>query len=326
MTPLAGIFPTVLTPLTEAEDLDVPALEAQLAWLLSAGVHGLMLLGSIGESPFLGDGVRAELIRRTVAAAGDVPLLAGITCFGTRAALGQLEEAPRLGATAAVVALPSYFELSFADVHRHFAALGAAGLLPVLYYHYVPATRLALRPEEVAELLHLPGIAGAKESTFDVAEVEAHVALTRGASPSLLAGSELGYPALASAGVSGAISAGAVLMPKVAVALHEAVTSGDREQVRALEGALFETLAVVRAMSGSVRAARLGLERAMEKRLPVPQKVDTTLARMKAALAARGVPIAPTVARPLPPLDAAGEALARAAAEKMAAAEAAVTP
>ncbi len=300
---IRGILPTVLTPYDADERIDAAALDAQVRYLLDAGVHGLVLMGSIGESPYLNDADRETIIRTAVAAtAGNVPVLVGITAESTIVAAEQLDQAKRLGATAAIVCLPQYFNLKFDDVRRHFERLSQLSALPVLYYHYPAATRLALKPSQIAELLALPNMVGIKESSFDMLAIGEQMKLTAKHDRVFLSGSELNLCQFMDLGGHGAISVGAVIMPHTAVAMYEAYQAGDKQKAQELQSQMFETMPLVKDVTAPVFLARAAFLQAIKQGLDVPVGIEPTQARLKAALAARGVPIRPVVRSPLPPL------------------------
>ena len=116
---IRGVIPTVLTPYDENEQIDDVALRAQVQYLLDARVHGLLLMGSFGECPYLNDDDR-EIIIRTCAetAGGSLPIIVGITAPSTFVAAEQMRQAQRLGASAVMICLPQYFKLNFDDVKR----------------------------------------------------------------------------------------------------------------------------------------------------------------------------------------------------------------
>ncbi len=317
---LTGIFPTVLTPWDEHDRVDVAALEAQVEHFLAAGVHGLVVLGSIGESPLVSDAERDVIVETTVRAArGRVPVVVGITAHGTTLATAQVRRVGAQGAAAALVAMPAYYDLAFDDVRRHFEVLGALGACPILYYNYPPATRVTLTGEQLAQILLLPGVAGVKESVFDLAAIGEHAQRAReaGKDVSILTGSELDHLDVMRLGGHGAISAGAVAMPRTVVALHEAHLRGDAEAAKRLQNQVFEALPTITDLSGSVAAARLGLQSSLKSGRVPAGTVDTRVARLKLALSLRGVPIAPRVRAPLAPLSERDQAAVIAAFEKI---------
>lgn len=318
---LSGILPTVLTPWDAEDRVDTQALEAQVEHFLAAGVHGLVILGSIGESPLVTDAERDLVVETTVRAArGRVPVVVGLTAHGTRVAVEQVSRLAGQGAAAALVALPQYYDLSFEAVRAHYQAVAKAGC-PVLYYNYPAATRVSLSVEQLSELLCLPGMAGAKESLFDLVAIGEHITRTQAHDRAILTGSELDYLQVLALGGHGAISAGAVAMPRTVVALHDAWHRGDHEAAKKLQNQVFEALPTMAEVPGSVAAARLGLQSALKQGKVPPGSVDTPVARLKLALARRGLPIDPRVRAPLPALTPRDEAIVDAAMEKIRAIE-----
>ena len=101
---IRGIIPTVLTPFDENEQVDDVALRAQIQYLIDADVHGLVVMGSLGECPYLNDDDREIMIRTcadTVGAAGRaLPIIVGIAAPSTFVAVEQMRQARRLGAQA----------------------------------------------------------------------------------------------------------------------------------------------------------------------------------------------------------------------------------
>src|SRR5262245_49611809 len=104
---IRGIIPTILTPFDENEQVDEAALCAQVRYLVNAGVHGLVVMGSFGECPYLSDSDREIIIRScvdTVAASGrTIPVVAGVAAHSTFTASEQIRQAQRLGARAVIV-------------------------------------------------------------------------------------------------------------------------------------------------------------------------------------------------------------------------------
>lgn len=298
-----GVIPTVLTPYDESEQIDDVALRAQVQYLLEAGVHGLLLMGSFGECPYLNDEDREIVIRTCVETAGSsLPILVGITAQSTFVAAEQMRQARRLGASAVMVCLPQYFKLNFDDVKRHYLRLSEMNLLPIFYYHYPAVTGLDLKPNQIAELLTLPNVIGIKESTFDTLAIKRHISLTEEQSRIYLSGSELNFMQFMDLGGHGAVGAAALIMPRTAVAMVEAYQAGDRIKARELQSLLFETMPLAKRTGAPIALIRKAFLLALRQGLDVPLDIQPTQARLKAALARRGVPIKPFTRSPLPPL------------------------
>lgn len=111
-TPLRGIIPPMIAPLSSPDTLDVEGTERLTEHLIAGGVHGIFVLGSTGEGPSLSAEIQRQWIETTVAkAAGRVPILVGITdtCFADSLSLAKV--AADLGADAVVASAPCYFNI-----------------------------------------------------------------------------------------------------------------------------------------------------------------------------------------------------------------------
>ena len=95
-TPLTGVVPPVVTPLTPDRRLDVPSYERLINRLITAGVDGLFVLGSTGEVAFCTDEMRAQVLTEAVRIIdGRVPLLAGV--IDTQTARSFVTKVPEFG-------------------------------------------------------------------------------------------------------------------------------------------------------------------------------------------------------------------------------------
>src|SRR5208337_5365743 len=93
-----GVFPAMLTPMTPVEEVDFFKLESLVEYLIGAGVHGLIPLGSTGEFYALSPVERHDVLRAVVkAAAGRVPVVAGVNAGATREVVQYSREAEALG-------------------------------------------------------------------------------------------------------------------------------------------------------------------------------------------------------------------------------------
>jgi 4-hydroxy-tetrahydrodipicolinate synthase len=245
---------------------------------IDAGVHGLVVLGSNGENPYLTEEEKRQLIDITVdQTRGRVPVIAGTGCTGTDATIALTRHAREAGADAALVALPQFFRVGFEDVKRHYSRLIREAGLPILYYNFPAVTRLELTPAEIADLATLPGMVGAKQTIFDVEEIAELAKLTEQLPFSVLSGTTLNLPALIPRGIRGAIGVLPNLMPRETVALYHALRDGDEAKASELMASIGK---LARIMAAS----------------------PTAHAMFKEALRQMGHPIEPTVKDPLPPL------------------------
>ena len=235
--PLSGVLTALVTPFRDGrvdEDAFVRLVERQI----SAGVHGLVPVGTTGEASTLG---RDELRRVTelcvATAAGRVPVVAGCGSNSTAGAVELVRQAAEVGAAAALVVTPYYNRPSQEGLYAHFAAVAEAGGPPVLIYNVPSRTGVDISNDTVARLARLPGVAGIKDATGDLARAS----LMRRACPEdfvLLSGddgSALGYMAHGGRGV---ISVTSNLAPGPCAEQMAAALAGDFARALALQDRL----------------------------------------------------------------------------------------
>jgi len=231
-----GVYPVVFTPLATDGAIDVPALQKTVEFLIEKGVHGLLILGSNGESPFLTEAERRQVITATVEACGGrVPVVVGTTYMGTDQTLELGTFARKAGADALLSALPVYYPLEEEDVVDHYRILSERLEMPILYYNFPMATHLTLSPEQIHRLSTIPNIRGVKESIADLAELAGLVELTRDTSFDVLTGTSINFFFALQSGAHGVICPLANLIPETLVSLWDAFHEGDMKKAEELQ-------------------------------------------------------------------------------------------
>ena len=131
-----GVFAATVTPMTPGEEIDYPKLAAFTDYLIRAGLHGLIPLGSTGEFYALDPAERARVLEVTLeAAAGRVPVVAGANAGSTRDAAAFARQAEQLGCAGIMLAPPYYSLPRLDELFAHFRAVNSA----------VPTFRVRLR-------------------------------------------------------------------------------------------------------------------------------------------------------------------------------------
>ena len=236
MVNLEGIFPPIATPFTD-DELDVAALQANVARYMRTGLAGLLVLGSNGEAPLLDD---EEAFRAAAAARERVPsdrtLIVGAGEESTKRTIGAVKRAAKAGADAVLVRTPAYFkaQLSVDVFVRHYTEVADASPVPVLPYNVPSLTGVMLPAEVVARLAEHPNIPGVKDSSADLTQVADLVATTP---PSfrVLVGSAPTLYASVCVGASGAIVAAACVIPELVVELFQLARAGRHDEALALQ-------------------------------------------------------------------------------------------
>lgn len=221
-----GIIPPIPTFFTPDDTLDLPTLTRHVGWLTTAGVSGILVLGSNGEAAHLDDDERRQIIATTAALATtsteSVIVCAGTADLSTRGTIRRCKIAAEAGAQIAVVLPPFAYptQMNVATLYDHYIAVAEASPLPVVIYNMPANTaNLDLAAELVIRLSQHPNIVGLKDSSGNVTKM-AQVIMSARSDFTVLAGSGSYLIYSMAAGAKGAIAAVANLLPEVLVRLH----------------------------------------------------------------------------------------------------------
>ncbi|MEO0831294.1 MAG: 4-hydroxy-tetrahydrodipicolinate synthase, partial [Pseudomonadota bacterium] len=223
---LKGSLTAMVTPLKDGA-LDLPALEALIEWQMDSGTHGLVPVGTTGESPTLSHEEHERVVEVTVkTAAGRVPVVAGAGSNNTTEAVRFMKHAEKVGADAALVVTPYYNKPTQAGLIAHFTALHDCCELPIIIYNIPGRSVIDMSPETMGELAKLPRIIGVKDATGDVARVS-HQRETCGKDFIQLSGEDASAIGFNAQGGVGAISVTANVAPKLCAEFQAATLDGD---------------------------------------------------------------------------------------------------
>jgi 4-hydroxy-tetrahydrodipicolinate synthase len=246
--PLRGVVPPVCTPLDGSGEVDTASLARLVEHLVAGGVHGLFALGSSSEVAFLTDRQRA--LRTVVeAAAGRVPVLAGVIDMTTPRVLVHAEAARKAGADALVATAPFYARTHPREIALHFRTVRERAGLPLYAYDLPVSVHSKLSTALVRELAEDGTLAGLKDSSGDEGGLRRLIVALGGRdgradgpapSFSILTGSELTVDAALLAGADGVVPGLGNVDPAGYVRLYDAVRGGDldravREQERLIQ-------------------------------------------------------------------------------------------
>ena len=219
-------MPALVTPFRDGA-VDEPAFRALVERQITGGVHGLVPVGTTGETATLSHDEHRRVVEICMEVAGGrVPVVAGAGSNSTEEAIGLVKHARSVGAQAALVVTPYYNRPSQEGLYRHYAAINDAVDLPVLIYNVPARTSVDISNDTVARLAALPNIVGIKDATSDLSRPSV-MRLECGEDFVLLSGedaSALGYMAH---GGHGCISVTANVAPDAMSGLMNACLSGD---------------------------------------------------------------------------------------------------
>jgi 4-hydroxy-tetrahydrodipicolinate synthase len=167
-----GVFPAVTTQFRDDQSLDAAGTARQVEALLKAGVHGLIMLGTVGENCSLDPAEKLEILRTTVGqAAGRVPVLAGVAEYTTAGACRFAAEAQKAGVQGLMVLPAMVYKSDPRETVAHYRAVARATALPILCYNNPVSYGVDITPAMFAELADEPRLVAVKESSENVRRI-----------------------------------------------------------------------------------------------------------------------------------------------------------
>jgi 4-hydroxy-tetrahydrodipicolinate synthase len=166
MTDFHGVYPYLVSPVGERGEIRGDVLTCLIDDLIKVGVHGVTPLGSTGEFAYLNNEQRSAVVRISIkAAAGRVPVVAGVAATATADAVAQARLYASLGANGILAILESYFPLKDAQVEEYFRAIADAVDIPIVLYTNPQFQRTDLTLDVIARLAEHPRIRYIKDAS-----------------------------------------------------------------------------------------------------------------------------------------------------------------
>lgn len=242
-----GVMVALATPLDDRGNLDRDGIGRLVERVLAGGVVGISPLGSTGEGARLSRAQRHAVLGAVVqATAGRVPVIAGLALTALQGAADELRGYADIGASAALVAPPSYYPADEDTLRRTYLTIAETTELPLVLYHIPSFTGVGFAVPLVAELAEHPQVVGIKDSSRDLEYLAAVCFATRGSDFRVLTGSDTLLQASLSFGAHGAIAASANLVPELAAGIHAAARAGDCDRAAELQQRLFAIVTACR--------------------------------------------------------------------------------
>ena len=288
---IRGSLPALVTPFKNGE-LDLVTLKKLVDWHIAEGSHGLVPVGTTGESPTLSHAEHQKVIEEVVAAvAGRVPVIAGAGSNNTVEGISLMRHAEKVGADAALVVTPYYNKPTQAGLIAHYTALHDCCQLPIIIYNIPGRSVIDMSPETMGVLAKLPRVIGVKDATGKIERVSMQRA-SCGAEFIQLSGEDATALGFNAHGGVGCISVTANVAPRLCAEFQEATLRGDyakaleyQDRLMPLHEAIFIEPGLVGAKYGQ---SLLGLC-SEEVRLPLVGLTDGTKAKIKAAMKHAGL-------------------------------------
>ncbi|MCA5003817.1 dihydrodipicolinate synthase family protein [Sphingobacterium bovistauri] len=167
-----GIYPAVLTPFDKHDDIDFSMFEKNTEAQIDAGVHGIILAGSLGEASALTSNEKFLLLEKAIEIVrGRVPIILNLTENTTKDAVEFAQRAEKIGANGLMVLPPMRYKADDREVVAYFKAIAQSTSLPILVYNNPVDYATYISLDMLEELLQEPTIQAVKESTRDLANV-----------------------------------------------------------------------------------------------------------------------------------------------------------
>lgn len=161
-----GVFPAATTQFASDGALDIPATLRHIEAMVEAGIHGLIMLGTVGENCSLESGEKLELLSATIKhVGGRVPVLTGVAEYTSALACRYAEQAARLGADGLMVLPAMVYKADRRETVAHFRGVARSTPLPIMCYNNPVSYGIDMPPESFCELADEPTLVAIKESS-----------------------------------------------------------------------------------------------------------------------------------------------------------------
>lgn len=284
-----GVYPAMVTPFTNKDEIDVEGMRSNIAYLQKGGVAGLVPCGSTGESATLTHDEHKKLVELTVEAAS-VPVIAGTGSNNTAEAVELTRYAQDAGADAALLIVPYYNKPMKSGLIKHFSAIAEACEIPLIMYNIPGRTGINMDAETISTVAHeYSNVAAVKEASANFSQISDIVELTNDLEFSVLSGDDgLTLPMMA-LGATGVISVTADILPKQMGRLTQFCLDGNYAKAREVHyqlAPLFKALFIETNPIPIKKACDLLGLAGGPLRLPLTAMAEPNVAKLKTTLAA----------------------------------------
>jgi 4-hydroxy-tetrahydrodipicolinate synthase len=289
--PFRGSFTALVTPFRDGA-LDEKAFRGLVDWQIEEGTHGLVPVGTTGESPTLSHYEHHKVVEWCVEQAGGrVPVIAGAGSNSTAEAVGLAQHAEKAGADAVLVVTPYYNKPGQEGLYQHYKAINDAIGIPILIYNIPGRSVIDMSVETMARLFELKNIAGVKDATANLVRVSQQRA-AMGPGFNQLSGEDATALAFMAHGGDGCISVASNVAPKLCSEFQNACLSGDYHAALSYQDRLFplhQALFVETNPSPTKYALSLLGKMVDEARLPMVPVSEKTKQTVRAAMVHAGL-------------------------------------
>ncbi len=229
-----GSYPALITPFT-ANGIDEDGLRRLVNWLIEQGSHGIVAVGTTGESATLSFEEHKRVVEIVVAETqGRIPIMAGAGSNNPEEAIVFAQHAEKIGADALLCVAGYYNRPSQEGLYQHFKKVHDATTLPITIYNIPPRTVVDISPDTMARLAELPRVVGVKDASGDLSRVLQEKQRIAKAF-SFLSGDDIAAVAYNTNGGQGCISVTANVAPALCAQLQQACLQNDFASALAIQ-------------------------------------------------------------------------------------------
>ncbi|HQT84510.1 MAG: 4-hydroxy-tetrahydrodipicolinate synthase [Acidiphilium sp. 37-64-53] len=287
-----GSLVALITPMQADGSIDEAALENFIEWQIAEGTHGLVPVGTTGESPTLSHDEHKRVVELTIRiAAKRVPVIAGAGSNATAEAINLAQHAQSVGADGVLVVTPYYNKPTQDGLILHYTAIADSIDIPVIIYNIPSRSVIDMSVATMAKLAKHRNIAGVKDATANLSR-PLHTTATCGPDFCQLSGEDHTALAFLAAGGHGCISVSANIAPRLCAELHNAWQRGDVAAAMAIQARLLplhDAMFVETNPAPAKYAASLLGYGTPDCRLPLAPLSEAARAQMHAAMVSVGL-------------------------------------
>jgi len=231
---ITGSLVALVTPMHANGEIDWSALKSLVEWHIAEGTHGIVAVGTTGESATLTVDEHCAVIKSVIETVnGRIPVIAGTGANSTREAIELTRLAKEAGADACLLVTPYYNKPTQEGLYQHYKAVAEAVAIPQILYNVPGRTGVDMLNSTVARLAGIPNIVGIKDATGDLVRGQELLNLV-GDKMAVYSGDDGTAYELILMGAKGNISVTANVAPKVMSAVCEAALAGNAALAKAL--------------------------------------------------------------------------------------------
>ncbi len=228
----SGVFPALTTKFTADDSIDLDLFDLNLQAQLSAGVHGIILGGTLGESSVLTLNEKEKLVKVAVdKVSGSVPVILNIAEGSTRDAINQAELARKWGASGLMLLPPMRYKPDHREAVNWFKTIAGSTNLPIMIYNNPVDYKTEVTLDMFEEIIACENIQAVKESTRDVTNVTRMINRFGDRIKILCGVDTLALEELC-LGASGWVAGLVCAFPKETMAIYNLINAGKMEEAR----------------------------------------------------------------------------------------------